>query len=79
VLFRQIKKSLFFGYERKSDIYIATPEKAFLDQLYMVKKGIATIPMNEIDLKKLSKNKIKKLLPSFPDNVRDFAENLWIS
>ena len=75
VLFRQIKKSLFFGYEEKKGIYIASPEKAFLDQLYMVKKGLALIPMNEIDLKKLSKNKIKKLLPSFPNNVRDLAEN----
>ncbi len=78
VLFRQIKERLFFGYEEKSGIYIATPEKAFLDQLYMEKKGLATIPMKEIDLKKLSKNKIKKLLPLFPDNIRDFAENRGI-
>jgi predicted transcriptional regulator of viral defense system len=79
VVFRQIKEDLFFGYTEKKGIYIATPEKAFLDQLYMVKKGVSTIPMNEIDLKKLSKNKIKKLLPSFPDNVRDFAKNLGIA
>jgi len=79
VLFRQIKKSLFFGYREKKGAYIATPEKAFLDQLYMVKKGLATIPINEIDLKKLSKNKIKKLLPSFPDNVRDSADKLGIT
>jgi len=78
VLFRQIKKSLFFGYQEKRGIYIATPEKAFLDQVYMVKKGIAALPMNEIDLKKLSKNKIEKLLPSFPDNVRDFVEDIEI-
>lgn len=79
VLFRQIKERLFLGYEEKSGIYIAIPEKAFLDQLYMAKKGLATIPMDEINLKKLSKNKIKKLLPLFPDNVRDFAKNLGIA
>lgn len=78
VLFRQIKKSIFFGYEEKKGIYIAIPEKAFLDQVYMVKKGLATLPMKEIDLKKLSKVKIKKLIPFFPDNVRDFAKSYGI-
>jgi predicted transcriptional regulator of viral defense system len=79
VVFRQIKEDLFFGYTEKNGIYIATPGKAFLDQLYMVKKGLATIPMNEIDLKKLSKTRIKKLLPSFPDNVRNLAKNMGIA
>jgi len=78
VLFRQIKKSLFFGYEEKKGIYIASPEKAFLDQVYMVKKGLASFPTNEIDIKRLSKTKIKKILPSFPGNVRDFVEDIGI-
>jgi predicted transcriptional regulator of viral defense system len=78
VLFRQIKKSLFFGYKEKQGIYIASPEKAFLDQVYTVKKGLAALPMNEIDMKKLSKTTIRKLLPSFPDNVREFVEDSGI-
>lgn len=78
VLFRQINKSLFFGYKEKKGIYIASPEKAFLDQVYMVKKGLAAFPMNEIDIKKLSKNKLKKLLPTFPDNVREFVKDSGI-
>ena len=79
MLFRQVKKSLFFGYKEKKGAYIAFPEKAFLDQVYMVKKGLATLPINEIDLKKLSKKEIKKLLPSFPNNVRKFTEDIGIT
>jgi len=78
VTFRQVKESLFFGYEEKNGSYIATPEKAFLDQLYMVTKGLATLPMNEIDLKKLSKEKTKNLITFFPDNVRASAESYGI-
>jgi predicted transcriptional regulator of viral defense system len=78
VLFRQIKESLFFGYKEKKGAYIAFPEKAFLDQVYMVKKGLATLPINEIDLKKLSKTETKKFLPLFPDNVREFTEETGI-
>jgi hypothetical protein len=78
VLFRQIKKSLFFGYKEQKGAYIAFPEKAFLDQVYTVGKGLAALPINEINLKKLLKTEIKKLLPSFPDNVREFTEEIGI-
>ncbi|MDO9209196.1 MAG: hypothetical protein Q7V48_00360 [Deltaproteobacteria bacterium] len=39
VEFRQISPQLFFGYEMKSGLNIAYPEKAFLDEVYFMCRG----------------------------------------
>lgn len=59
VEFRQINRDLFFGFEMKNGIYLAPPEKAFLDQVYFLTRGKAAIDLNEIDTKKLSMKKLK--------------------
>src|SRR3989304_2906487 len=41
--FRQISAELFFGFEMKNGMYIALPEKAFLDEVYFVARGKATL------------------------------------
>jgi hypothetical protein len=57
--FRQIKKALFFGYRLEGGLLVAEPEKALLDELYMVARGRASIPMDELALDRLSKEKLK--------------------
>src|SRR3989338_7011816 len=39
VEYTQLKKELFFGYKLENGIYIAQPEKALLDTLYLVSRG----------------------------------------
>src|SRR4030043_1011398 len=53
--FRQISPKLFFGFEMKNGIYIASPEKALLDEVYFVVRGKATLDLDELDIKKLSR------------------------
>ena len=57
--YRQIKKGLFWGYEIKGGIYVAKPEKAFLDLVYIASKGIASLDLDELDTKKLASKKVK--------------------
>ena len=57
--FRQISPGLFFGYEMKNEIYIAFPEKAFLDVLYFTCRGRAVLDFDELDINKLSTRQIK--------------------
>lgn len=64
--FRQIKKELFWGYEMEGGIYVAKPEKAFLDLVYITSRGLASIDLDEMNLKKLSKPTLKKLSKKFP-------------
>ncbi|MEK6545333.1 MAG: hypothetical protein AAB257_06705 [Nitrospinota bacterium] len=73
--FRQLKRNLFWGYEMEGGIYIARPEKAFLDLVYFASRGKASIDMDEIDMAKLSLSKIRELLKKFPEYTKRYLEN----
>jgi len=74
--YRQIKKELFWGYEMKGGIYVAKPEKAFLDLVYLASKGIASLDLDELDTKKLSSKKVKEFSRKFPVYTREYLKNL---
>jgi predicted transcriptional regulator of viral defense system len=67
--FRQIKKDLFFGYRLEGGLYVAEPEKALLDELYMMKRGKAAIPLEELDIDKLSKGRLREFASRFPEGI----------
>src|SRR4030042_2660033 len=48
--FRQISSQLFFGFEMKNGFYIASPEKAFLDEVYFVVRGKAPLDFDEAEI-----------------------------
>ncbi len=66
VEYRQLKKEYFFGYILDNGIYIAEPEKALLDQIYMISKGKMSGDMNEWTLATLKKSKFLRYSKSFP-------------
>ena len=74
--FRQISPELFFGFEMKNGIYIASPEKAFLDQVYFATRGKASLDFDELDIKKLSMKSLEELSRKFPAYVRSFLNNI---
>jgi predicted transcriptional regulator of viral defense system len=74
--FRQISTELFFGFGMKNGIYIASPEKAFLDQVYFATRGKATLDFDELDIKKLSIKTLKELSRKFPAYVQSFLNDI---
>lgn len=74
--FRQISSELFFGYEMRNGIYIASPEKAFMDQVYFVTRGKATLDLDELNVKKLSIKTLKELSRKFPAYARSYLDDI---
>jgi predicted transcriptional regulator of viral defense system len=74
--FRQISSELFFGYEMRNGIYIASPEKAFMDQIYFATRGKTTLDLDELDIKKLSIKTLKDLSNKFPTYVRSYLNDI---
>ncbi|MCX6792119.1 MAG: hypothetical protein NT149_03730 [Candidatus Gottesmanbacteria bacterium] len=64
--YSQISPDLFWGWEKKEDFLIATPEKAMLDYLYFAKKGLRTLDWEEIDMTRLN----RKLLSSWARKLK---------
>jgi predicted transcriptional regulator of viral defense system len=73
---RKIKKKLFFGYTLQKDLFIALPEKALLDQLYLVSFGKARLDFDELNLKELSKTKFLQFSKKFPLRTQKLAQKL---
>ena len=66
VQYHQLKRELFFGYSLVDGIYIAEPEKALLDQVYLAARGLADLPWAELDLTRLDHERLQDYASRFP-------------
>jgi len=64
--YTHITKKIFWGFEKKDNFLIAYPEKALLDQLYLVSKGLRSLHIDEIDVSNVNKSKFEDYLKGFP-------------
>lgn len=76
VVFRKIKRELFFGYLLKDKMFIAEPEKALLDTLYLASKGLAELNKEALNLSGLSREKFIKMSRRFAPSVQEEAKLL---
>lgn len=76
VEFHQLRSDLFFGYTLEQGLYLAEPEKALLDELYLIKRGKASLPLDELRLADLSPEKLLAYAARFPSYVQEAAQKL---
>jgi len=60
--FAHLKREYFFGYVKKDNFLIALPEKALLDELYFISKGLIRISLDELNLSIIKKEKLKRMM-----------------
>jgi len=60
----------------KRGVYVAVPEKAFLDKVHFVVRGKAGLDYDEIDFKIVSIKALLDFSTRFPKNVQNFVEKL---
>lgn len=76
--YRQLQTELFFGYVLTGGLYLAEPEKALLDQLYLVSRGKTTLNIEELDLTKIKKKKLIAYARKFPGYVMSLVNEIKI-
>ncbi len=74
----KIKKELYFGFEKKEGIFIASKEKAFLDAVYLYSFGKYRFDVSSVAMEKLDKNKIFVMLGRFPVKTRKTLQKIWM-
>ncbi|MFH1896378.1 MAG: hypothetical protein ABH814_02830 [bacterium] len=75
-VYSQLKKDLFFGYMLEGGVYVAEAEKAVLDQLYMISKGLSFDSSVEWDLSGLKKGVLRQYAKKYPKAVAVALEGL---
>ncbi len=76
--YTHLKDDLFFNIELKNKIYIATPEKALIDLVYLISRGKRSVDLTTLDKDKINKNKLLKILKQFPGYTYKKAEELGL-
>jgi len=69
--FTKIGQGLYFGFVKVSNFFIATPEKAFLDAIYLMSLARYDLDLSSIDRDKLDMAKIKAIAGKFPKKTRE--------
>lgn len=70
----RINKALYFGFTRDKGYFIASPEKAFLDAIYLMTLGRYHLDTASVDFKKLDLKVIQTMLKKFPDKVAQWIQ-----
>ena len=76
VVYSQLEPNLYFGYTLKQGLNIADPEKALLDQLYLVSLGKASLDFDELNLSDLDKDKFLGYAAKFPGRIKKALDKI---
>lgn len=72
----KLKKELYFGFIKKNGCFLALPEKAFLDALYLYAMGKYKLDISAIDTGKFDKGRLKSFLKVFPLRIKELTEKI---
>ncbi len=68
--YTKIKNDLYYGFKKEKGFFIATPEKALLDALYLMSYGRYSLDMSSLDVSKFDGGEVKRLSTRFPLKTR---------
>lgn len=68
--YNKIKLELYTGFSRQNNYFIAIPEKAYLDAVYLKSLGRYSFDMHSIDFEKLDANTINEFVELYPIQVK---------
>jgi len=72
--YTKVSSSLYFGYEKQKGFFMAAPEKAFLDAMYLKSFGRYALDLAAIDAGRLDRNKLKQMSKIFPLKTRQLLK-----
>jgi len=72
--YSKISLDLYKGFERVEDVFIALPEKALLDSLYLASLGRYSLDASALDLTKVKGEVLENLSLLFPPRVKKHME-----
>ena len=64
--YTKVTSGLYFGFKKEKGFFIASPEKALLDALYLMSYGRYSIDISALDAPKLDRDEVKRLSMRFP-------------
>lgn len=74
--FYKLQKQFYFDFTKQNGIFIATKEKAFVDAVYLYSFGKYKLDFNSLNLNKLDKKCIKKIIKLYPKKTKNIIKKI---
>ncbi|MFA5156327.1 MAG: hypothetical protein WC532_02900 [Candidatus Omnitrophota bacterium] len=71
--YHKVKKTVYFDFIRKDNIFIATKEKAFMDAVYLFSFGKYKLDFASLNIERLDMQRLKKIIKAYPLKTRQIA------
>ncbi len=72
--YSKIKNDFYFGFSKKNNIFIASPEKAFIDSLYLNYLGKYNLDVSSLNLEKINKEVCENILKRYPSKFKIYYQ-----
>lgn len=72
--YTRIAPDLYFGFKKENGFFIASPEKAFLDALYLMSYGRYALDLAAVDAARLDLGRLAAMSASFPEKTRSLLK-----
>jgi predicted transcriptional regulator of viral defense system len=72
--YTKVSRASYFGFIRQQQFFIATPEKALIDAIYLMSFGRYALDLSAIDNEKLNRKEIRRMSRNYPPQTRKMLE-----
>ena len=72
--YSKIAGNLYFGFKKEKEYFIATPEKALVDAIYLMSYGRYALDISALDSEKLDGDEIIRLSMEFPSKTKNMLK-----
>lgn len=70
----KLNPACYFGFVKEDNLFIATPEKAFVDAIYLYSFGKYRMDFSSVDIERLDKERLREIVAVFPERTRRIVE-----
>ena len=75
VRFSKVSELLYFGFEKKNNVYIAQPEKALIDAVYLTSLGRYSLDISAISENKFDSKILTQMVAAYPLRTKNLMRN----
>lgn len=74
--YSKIKREYYFGFRKEKNIFIALPEKALIDSLYLSFHGKYHLDISSLDFRKIDLKIFNELIQVYPDKFVSYVRRI---
>jgi predicted transcriptional regulator of viral defense system len=75
IRYSKVSEKLYFGFERKNNVYIAQPEKALIDAMYLASLGRYSLDIAAVSLNRFDQKVLPQMLEAYPLRTKNILRS----